>query len=580
MPKPKNLAAAVKAVQKVKKAETAVKKAVTGRGKYKSTAPKRAHGRGGYWSDLGNKFLDFGGKALNTVVDRGLNSLMSFALGGGKYKIKKNSILASHLAGRGFYHNGAPGGAPFTSGPPGGMPLTGSTESGFLTNSAPTFASKQNSGSDIIVSHREYIMDIMSSTSFSTTTLPVNPGNGTMFPWMSQLANLYEEYEMLGLVFEFKTMSATAVGTTSSAMGAVVMATDYDCEDANYSNKRQMEAEEYSCSDVPFQTFFHPVECARQRNVLPMLYVEPGITASSQAPGDPRFSVLGNFTIATQGQQTGGQAIGELWVSYHVKLSRPILEVSAPSASAYSAHFSCLLSTSGVPSATAVTTNDPSRLTFTASGTSTTTAGLVIGLNIPADAGDYLVVQRAVQSGTTAWATPSPAGFSGHNAALLQNITYSSAAPPVADSYPAAGAAADTATTWDGTNVCAVWYNIVSLSSGGYFGLPLFCQSNNVSGVDVFVTSWNTSVITNRRRRRRLAGSYDTRIDKLEQMMQSLAHVSVDTKDEQDVEDAQSADDFKEMTPSYESSAAAAVNAPRSAPSSHKKKTLNAAAGG
>jgi hypothetical protein len=125
-----------------------------------------------------------------------------------------------------------------------------------------------------------------------------------------------------------------------------------------------------------------------------------------------------------------------------------------------------------------------------------------------------------------------------------------------------------------------VWYNIVTLSSGGFFGVPLFCQSGNVSGVDVFVTSWNTSVITNRRRRRRLAGSYDTRIDKLEQMMQNFAHVSVDTKDEQDVEDAQSADDFKEMTPSYESSAAAAVNAPRSAPSSHKKKTLNAAAGG
>jgi hypothetical protein len=153
-----------------------------------------------------------------------------------------------------------------------------------------------------------------------------------MFPWMSQIGQLYEEYEMLGCIFEYKTMCGTSNTADVPGLGIVIMATEYDCYDPNFANKRQMEAAEFSSSAVPYETFMHAIECNPNRNVLRNSYVVPGMVSASDADGDERMSVLGNFTIATQGQQADSVAIGELWVTYHVRLSRPILETVVSSA--------------------------------------------------------------------------------------------------------------------------------------------------------------------------------------------------------------------------------------------------------
>lgn len=59
------------------------------------------------------------------------------------------------------------------------------------------------------------------------------------------------------------------------------------------------------------------------------------------------MSVLGNFTVGTEGQQTDGDEIGELWVTYHVKLSRPILKSYAPTTSIYASVASGSVSDTG-----------------------------------------------------------------------------------------------------------------------------------------------------------------------------------------------------------------------------------------
>lgn len=255
------------------------------------------------------------GAASSALGDAG--SWLSRALGFGKYTVRRNSLVRGATVERG----------PSVASPP-----------SFGTNGV---------GSDIVLSHREYIMDIKSSTGFATTTIPINPGNPTMFPWLSQIASLYEEFDMMGLMFEYRATSATAVGTTNAGMGVVLMATDYDCYDSNYTSKRAMEAAEFSSSAVPFETFLHPVECDRKRNVLAQQYVVPGMRSPEDAEGDERMSVLGNFTVGTEGQQTDGDEIGELWVTYHVKLSRPILESYAPTTSIYASVASGTVSDTG-----------------------------------------------------------------------------------------------------------------------------------------------------------------------------------------------------------------------------------------
>lgn len=253
--------------------------------------------------------------ASSALGDAG--SWLARAFGFGRYDVRRNSLYKSRSGTR-----GGPGGAQVED-----MPYVASP---------PQFGSTKK-GSDIVFAHREYIGDVKSSINFQATTYPINPGNNEMFPWMSRVAGLFEEYEMLGCLFEYRSTSATAVGTTSSGMGVVVMATDYDCYDQNFTTKRQMEAAEFSSAAVPFETFLHPIECDRSRNVLAQEYVVPGMTKYTDAPGDARLSVLGNFTIATEGQQVDGTTIGELWVTYHIKLSRPVLESTA-STSVYSVH--------------------------------------------------------------------------------------------------------------------------------------------------------------------------------------------------------------------------------------------------
>lgn len=288
--------------------------------------------------------------ASSALGDAG--SWLARAFGFGRYDVRRNSLYRPRPNTR-----GGPGGAQVED-----MPYVASP---------PQFGSTKK-GSDIVFAHREYIGDVKSSINFTATTYPINPGNNQMFPWMSRVAGLFEEYEMLGCLFEYRSTSATAVGTTSSGMGVVVMATDYDCYDQNFTTKRQMEAAEFSSAAVPFETFLHPIECDRSRNVLAQEYVVPGITKYSDAPGDARLSVLGNFTIATEGQQVDGTTIGELWVTYHVKLSRPVLE-STTTTSVYSMHgWGQVSDTGNVSVANTKVTNNLPGLGMAQTGTATT----------------------------------------------------------------------------------------------------------------------------------------------------------------------------------------------------------------
>jgi len=156
---------------------------------------------------------------------------------------------------------------------------------------------------------------------FTNFNLNLNPGLSSTFPWLSTVASSYEEYEFLGLIFEFKSTSAVAVNSTNTALGVVIMATDYDSLDANFVSKQQMEAQQFTTSSVPSQSFMHGIECRARANVLSSLYTCAGVVP---AGADQRFYDLGNFQLAVSGMQAAS-VIGELWVSYHVLLRKPQL---------------------------------------------------------------------------------------------------------------------------------------------------------------------------------------------------------------------------------------------------------------
>lgn len=182
-----------------------------------------------------------------------------------------------------------------------------------------------NSGG-VIISHREYLGDIISSSSANTFKLQsflINPGLEKSFPWLSQIAPNFQEYRMEGMIYEFRSMSADALNSTNTALGSVVMATNYNASDADYSSKSEMENSQYGQSIKPSESCIHYIECARSASVLSELYVRDDDINDND---DQRFFDLGKFQIATTGLQGTNVNLGELWVSYQVCLMKPILQ--------------------------------------------------------------------------------------------------------------------------------------------------------------------------------------------------------------------------------------------------------------
>jgi len=189
-----------------------------------------------------------------------------------------------------------------------------------LTGQLPVFNSADNS---VTLSHREFIGDVVSSGtagSFDIKSYVINPSNHATFPWLSGVAQQFESYEFTGLVFDCKSTSGVAVGSTNTALGVVVMATLYDVEAPEFTNKEEMEQYEFSVSSKTAESLMHPVECDPSRNVLKMLYTRD---ASGSDSKDRRFHDHGNFSIATVGLQGTSVTVGELWVTYRVKLFKP-----------------------------------------------------------------------------------------------------------------------------------------------------------------------------------------------------------------------------------------------------------------
>jgi hypothetical protein len=211
--------------------------------------------------------------------------------------------------------------------------------------SIPSF---QSGGDGTRVCHREYIADIAGSIAFSDVVYPLNPGISTTFPWLSQIAAQFEEYQMNGLVFEYRPTSGTAVSANSAALGVVNIATNYDALEAPFDNKQQMDSYEYSSSTVPFEPMVHGVECARGLTPLHTMYIRTAAIAATNT--DLRFYDMGFTQVATSGLQSA-YTVGELWVSYDVTFRKPRLATvaEADTGGAYDHWASSAISTATAP---------------------------------------------------------------------------------------------------------------------------------------------------------------------------------------------------------------------------------------
>lgn len=264
-------------------------------------------GKGDYFSDA----IGGIGKSVDTLlggVPRSVvNRFGKFLTGKGKYKKAGMRGSRRYLKGKGDYY---PSGAPLSYDAQGKAVDMGQTIPQFI----PTDQFTE-------VCHSEYIQDINSSSAFTNTVFPINPGIAATFPWLATIASNFEEYQFQQLIFYYKTTSALALNSTNTALGVVVGATNYNVTQAAFTTKQAMENYQFAKSAPPAVSNMYPVECDRKDNVLQHLYIRSGSLAANQ---DLRFNDLGNFQLATVGSQAAS-VVGELWVSYRVRLYKPSL---------------------------------------------------------------------------------------------------------------------------------------------------------------------------------------------------------------------------------------------------------------
>lgn len=282
-----------KAKSKTAKVVKAALAAVKNKNKQKSgrkPAKKKNH------SSLGRTLLTGAGRMLGGLIGQpelGASAGASFSqiLGMGAYTVNSNSIMND-------------------------------------STQAPVF---NGSDKSFILSHSELITDVVGSVAYASRAFLIDPSNNATFPYLSGIAQNFEQYEFLGLVFTYKPTSGSAIASTNNALGSVILTTEYDVSRPLFANKADMEAYEFATSCEPCNIMHHPVECNPKRDILNNRYVASPVrqqrastlTASvSNLAVQNNLQYLGRTQLATVGMQAA-TTVGELWVSYKVKLSIP-----------------------------------------------------------------------------------------------------------------------------------------------------------------------------------------------------------------------------------------------------------------
>lgn len=239
------------------------------------------------------------GSRLGSVVGEGAERLFN-AMGGtagvkaavsglGSYKIKHNSLILNE------------------------------------GNSPPSVVNTKDGR--FIIRHREYIRDVIvpanNNGAFVVTGFKVNPGLQATFPWLSSIAQNFQQYRLNGCLFEFKS-NYSEFNSAQPGMGTVILAAEYDSTLPLFSSKQIMENHQYAMSAKPSLSQIHPIECARGVSVLQNLYVRQTVPDDNN---DLRFSDFCNFQFGYAGIPNNANPVnlGELWVSYEIQLMKPQL---------------------------------------------------------------------------------------------------------------------------------------------------------------------------------------------------------------------------------------------------------------
>lgn len=191
-------------------------------------------------------------------------------------------------------------------------------------NPIPSFGGGDSQGNST-VTYREYVCDIYgpSNTSFGNQTFELNPGLEATFPFLSQIAQNYEEYEFKQLLFHFRSSIAPIGASGTGQVGEVIMSTNYNAAAPAFTDKQTMLSSALSMSGRVTENQNHGVECDPSKLSMAVgKYVRSGPIGTDE---DPKTYDHGKLNVAVAGIPSTyvNQPVGQLWVAYTVELRKP-----------------------------------------------------------------------------------------------------------------------------------------------------------------------------------------------------------------------------------------------------------------
>ena len=202
------------------------------------------------------------------------------------------------------------------------------TRNGLISGGADTMPRMQHINDEtgsLIVSHRERLMDVFapSDSGFHQDVFTVSPGIEKTFPWLSQIAANYEEYELMQCVFEYDGHSLVGINDALEVQGSLIMATQMNVKDKPFRDRHEMERFPHASKCAQHGSMVHGVECdPRKIQGDGHRYIRMGGLAKDE---DARDFDHAKFTIGQYNTPTelAGKEIGQLFVYYTVKLMKP-----------------------------------------------------------------------------------------------------------------------------------------------------------------------------------------------------------------------------------------------------------------
>lgn len=247
-------------------------------------------GTGSFWSRLGL----IAKKGLADCVG-GAASGLATSLAGGQGMISTNNIIN---AGTG--HDGL---GPIVR-------FSGPTETG-----------------DLLLSHTEFVSQIYAApdSQFLQQHFDINVGLESTFKWLSSIAANYHEYELIQCAFTFKPTISNFI-TQSGVVGTVGMAVQYNVDEEAFSSWDVLMGDVSSVSSKLTEGMAAGIECDATK--VPGNSTNKFVRTGGLSPDkNIRNYDMAKLTFAqvNVNPDLANQAIGELWVSYTVRLRRPCM---------------------------------------------------------------------------------------------------------------------------------------------------------------------------------------------------------------------------------------------------------------